>query len=100
MGSETRFERELRHAGVEMVDDGRLWLQCLTCWRVWSPDLLLRARDPRSYRRCPSGCNEDKLSRGDPWLKRRNHQAPFGSVISMDPTTSRIRPQAIARRGT
>ena len=51
-------EAALRKAGVEILDPEAVILWCAKCEKVWSPDLQPGGRLPRTYWRCPNGCNK------------------------------------------
>jgi hypothetical protein len=51
-------EAELGKAGVEILDPTAVILRCVHCGKVWSPDLQPDGRLPRTYWRCPNGCNK------------------------------------------
>jgi hypothetical protein len=48
---------ELGKAGVTLVSEEPLFLQCDQCGQQWSPDLGRGGRLPRGYWHCPNGCN-------------------------------------------
>lgn len=56
-----RWERDLRRAGVELVDRQPVSLRCVACRRAWSPTMS-GGRMRRDSRHCPAGCNSKRLS--------------------------------------
>ncbi len=53
-----RFTKaEMKRVGVEVVDESRILLRCMTCGQTWSPDLQAHGKLPRGYWKCPNGCN-------------------------------------------
>ena len=46
-------ERDLERAGLRSVPGYLGWFQCLQCDTILTP----RAKFPRGYWHCPSGCN-------------------------------------------
>lgn len=49
----------LRRVGVELVSRSRVWLRCVECGGVWSPNLRRGGRLPRGWWKCPHyGCNQ------------------------------------------
>jgi len=60
-GVKNGVRKELRTAGVSVVDPHRLILECDRCGRRWSPNLLTGGRLPRGYWKCPWGCNTEDI---------------------------------------
>lgn len=51
--------RELKKAGVTLVDERQLHLQCDICGQFWSPMLGEGGKPAKNYWHCPRyGCNK------------------------------------------
>ena len=48
---------QLEKVGVQILDAGRVQLQCKKCEQPWSPNLKNGGRLPKGYWHCPNGCN-------------------------------------------
>jgi len=59
MTRQEAFKSNLAPAGVDLIDDYRLILECEQ-W--WSPKIEAGGRLRRGYRRCPNGCSADQLA--------------------------------------
>jgi len=58
----TQMRRSADRAGVTVLDDSRVLLQCTDCRQKWSPMIQTGGKLRRGWRRCPHGCNKNKLS--------------------------------------
>jgi hypothetical protein len=52
-GSDT----DLARVGAKAINRPDTHLQCDTCGKVWSPNLLTGGRLPRNWWQCENGCN-------------------------------------------
>jgi hypothetical protein len=46
-------DSELKKVGVEIVEARGVWLRCMECDNVWSPNIQTGGKLPRGYWKCP-----------------------------------------------
>ncbi len=64
MGRNDDIHWSAKRVGVTVVQESPIIVECERCEQRWSPSIRPQSKGQlyRGWRRCPNGCNKDKLS--------------------------------------